>query len=144
MQYNFVTTWWQIHSQSLSSNHGTWKSQFSLNSPEKFETPDKRGSNSQERAEPSRQLPAPQPTPTHKLSMTFTVQNISISQPVCAPSQLLHTCSLAEHEKLEKSPWLHSNNWKHQCYQHSSCTKSKPQQLLGGNLTLPQPKPGQL
>jgi len=22
--------------------------------------------------------------------------------------------------ETEKSPWFHSNNWKHQCYQHSS------------------------
>jgi len=34
------------------------------------------------------------------------VQNISTGQlgelPGCAPSQLLHTCSLAEHRKLKK------------------------------------------
>ena len=45
-------------------------------------------------------------------------------------------------ETGEKSPWLHSNNQKHQCYQRSSCTKSKSQQLLGGKLTLSQPKLG--
>jgi len=27
--------------------------------------------------------------------------------------------------EIRKSPWFHSNSWKHQCYQHSSCTKSK-------------------
>jgi len=43
-----------------------------------------------------------------------------------------------------KSPWFHSSNWKHQCYQHSSCPKSKTQQLLRGKLTLSQPKPGQM
>jgi len=30
-------------------------------------------------------------------------------------------------ETGKKSPWFHSNNWKHQCYQHSSRTKSKTQ-----------------
>jgi len=59
---------------------------------------------------------------------------------VCTPSQPLHTCSSAEYEKLEKSPWFLSNSWKHQCYQHSSCTKSKTQQLLGGKLTVSQLK----
>jgi len=94
----------------------------------------------------SRELPAPQPTLIHKLSMTPMVWNISIGQTDCvsgcALSQLLHTCSLAEYEKQEKSPWFHSNNWKLQCYQHSFCTKSKAQQLLRGSLTLSQPKPG--
>ena len=42
-----------------------------------------------------------------------------------------------------KIPWFLSNNWKHQCYQHSFHAKSKTQQLLGGKLTLSQPKPGQ-
>jgi len=41
-----------------------------------------------------------------------------------------------------KSPCFHSNNWKHQRYQHSSHTKSKTQQLLEGKLILSQPKPG--
>ena len=90
----------------------------------------------------------PQSTPIHKLSMMFMVWNISIGQPGslpgCAPSQLLHTHSWAEYEKLEKSLWFHRNNWKHQCYLHSSHTKSKIQQLLGGKLTLTQPKPGQV
>jgi len=34
--------------------------------------------------------------------MTSIVWNISIGQLGCAPSQLLHACSLAEYEKLEK------------------------------------------
>jgi len=42
---------------------------------------------------------------THKQSITFMVCNV-ISQlgylSGCAPSQLLHTCSLAAYEKLEK------------------------------------------
>jgi len=58
----------------------------------------------------SREPPAPQPTPIHKPSMTFMVRNISIGQLVClcgcAPSQLLHTCTSAEDQKLEKVPDL--------------------------------------
>jgi len=42
-----------------------------------------------------------------------------------------------------KSPSFHSNYWKCQCYQHSSRTKSKTQQLLGGKLTLFLLKSGQ-
>ena len=38
-----------------------------------------------------------------------------------------------------KSPWFLSNNWKHQCYPHSSGTKSKKQQLQGGKLSLLKP-----
>jgi len=38
--------------------------------------------------------------------MTFMVRNIAVGQPGylsdCAPSQLQHTCSLAEYKKLEK------------------------------------------
>jgi len=56
--------------------------------------------------EKSREMPAPQPTPIHKLSMMSMVWNIYVGQlgylPGYAPSQTLHTCSLAEHEKLEK------------------------------------------
>jgi len=48
----------------------------------------------------------PQPTPIHKLSMTSVVWNISIGQlgymSGCASSKLLHTCTLAECEKLGK------------------------------------------
>ena len=94
----------------------------------------------------TRQLPGPWPAPVYKLSMTSMVWNISFGQPGClpgrAPSQLRHTCSFAEHGGLKNSPWFLSNNWKRQCHQHSSHTKSKTQQLLGGKLTLPQPKPG--
>jgi len=63
--------------------------------------------------------------------------------PGCAPSQVLHICSLAEPEKLEKSPWFYSNSRKHPCYQQPSHTKSKTQQLLRGKLTLSQGKPRQ-
>jgi len=37
----------------------------------------------------------------HKLSRMSVVWNISIGQLGLAPSQLLHTCSLAEHGKLK-------------------------------------------
>ena len=57
--------------------------------------------------------------------------------PGYAPYQLLHTCSIDEYGTGE-SPWFLSNNWKHQCHQHSSCTKPKTQQLLKGKLTLSQ------
>ena len=45
--------------------------------------------------------------------------------------------------EMGKSLWFHSNRWKHQCYQHSSCTKSKTEQLLRRQLTPSRPKPGQ-
>jgi len=49
---------------------------------------------------------APRLTPIHKPSMTSMVWNISVGRlgpaACCAPSQLLHTCSLAGHGKLEK------------------------------------------
>ena len=59
--------------------------------------------------------------------------------PGSAASQLLHISWIWE---TEKSPWFRSNNRKHQCYQNSSGTKSRTQQLLRGKLTLSQPKPG--
>ena len=92
--------------------------------------------------------PAPQRAPVHKLSTTSMVWNNSIGLlgclSGCAPCQLLPTCSSAEYEKLEKGSWFHSNNWKHQCYQHFSCSKCRRQQLLRGKLTLSQLKPGQV
>jgi len=49
-------------------------------------------------------IPAPQPTAVHKLSMMSVALNISIGQlgclSGCAPSQFLHTWSLAEYEKI--------------------------------------------
>jgi len=62
----------------------------------------------------------------------------------CAPSQLLHTCSLGEYEKVKKVLDFIAATQKHQCYQHSFRTKSKSLQLLRGKLILSQPKPGQL
>jgi len=48
----------------------------------------------------------PWPSPVHKLGMTSLVWNTSIGQlgflSGCAPSQLLHTCSLAEYGRLEE------------------------------------------
>jgi len=84
--------------------------------------------------------------PSPKINVTSTVWNISTGQPGClsghAPSQVPHTFSLAECEKLVKSPWFHSNSWKHQCYQPSTGTKSQTQHLLRRKLTLSQLKPG--
>ena len=71
--------------------------------PKKFELPDKRGFELKETEE---LIPAPRSTPIYKQSMTSMVWNISIGQlgtlPGCVPSQLLHTCSLAEHGRLQK------------------------------------------
>jgi len=73
--------------------------------PEKFELLAKRGFELMEKRE-KRKIPAPWPTPINKLSVTSMVWNISIGQlsyqSGSAPSQLLHTCSLAEHGRLEK------------------------------------------
>jgi len=48
----------------------------------------------------------PQPTPIDNLNLTSMVWSISPGQlgrlSGCAPSQLPHTCSSAEHEKLER------------------------------------------
>jgi len=72
--------------------------------------------------------------------MMSKVWNISVGQPgylpACAPSQLLHTCPLAECEKLEKVLYFRATAENHQCHQRSSPVKSKTQQLLGGKLTL--------
>ena len=46
--------------------------------------------------------------------------------------------------EIGEIPLFHNNNWKYQCDQHSSHTESKTQQLLGGTLTLSQPKLGHL
>jgi len=61
----------------------------------------------------------------------------------CALSQLLHACSLAEHGKLKTVLDFLATTETPVYYQLSSHTKSKTQQLLGGKLTLSQPKPGQ-
>jgi len=74
------------------------------------------------------------------------VWNISISQLglaawlcfLSAPAHLLISWIF----ETWKGPWFLSN-WKHQCYQPSSHTTPKAQQLLGGKLSLSQPKPGQ-
>ena len=103
-------------------------------------------SNSQKTGRAVSPLP-PQPTPIPKPSTVFMVCSISNSQlgclSGCAPSQLLHTCSLAGYEKLGKSPLFHSNKWKHQCYQHFSRTKSRMEKVLGGRLIMSQLKWGQ-
>ena len=91
-------------------------------------------------------VPDPQPTSICILSMMSTIWNISTGQlglaawlcSLPAPAHLL----FSQTWETEKSPWFPRKNWKHQCYQHSSHTKSKTQQLLGGKLTLSQLKPG--
>jgi len=76
--------------------------------------------------------------------MTAVLWNISTGQLGVAAwlcsLQLPHTSSLAEHKTLEKVLDFLATT-EHQCYHHSSHTKSK-QQLLGGKLTLSQPKAG--
>jgi len=109
---------------------------------EKFELPETRVFELTEQ-----RIPAPWSNPIYILSMTSMVWNISIGRlglaaclcPLPAPVHLL----LSWTWETGKSPWFLSNNWNHQCYQHSSHTKSKPQQLLGRKLTLSKPKPGQ-
>jgi len=75
------------------------------------------------------------------------VWNIPISQlgclPGCAPSQLLHTGSSAEHQKPKKVLDFLATT-KNISYQHSCQPKSKAQQLLGGKLIVSQLKPGKL
>jgi len=61
---------------------------------------------------------------------------------VYAPSQLLHICSFAEYGTREKVLDFLATTKNLQYYQHSSCSKAKPQQLLGWKLTLSQLKPG--
>jgi len=82
---------------------------FSLNSPISQNSPNSRKKrlNSWESLNSrKKRIAAPQPTPIHKLSRTPMVWNISVGQlgwlSGCAPSQLLHTCSLAEHGKLKE------------------------------------------
>jgi len=75
------------------------------NFEKKFKLLDKRGFEPTEKQQ-STELPAPRSTPTPKLSVASMVWNISIHQLDYlygyVPSQLLHSCSSAEHEKLEE------------------------------------------
>jgi len=88
-------------------------------------------------------LPA-QPTSIHKLSMPSMVWNISAGLAAWPCSLPAPACLLISWIwETGRSPWFLGNSWKPQCYQHSSHTKSKTQQLLRGKLTLSQPKPGQ-
>jgi len=71
-------------SQSLSSDHGIpeimnfEKFPKKTELPEKFELPNKRGFKLTETI--GAEIPAPRPTPIHKLSMMSMVWNISIGQ----------------------------------------------------------------
>jgi len=55
---------------------------------------------------PRKEVPAPQPTPIYKLSMTSMVWSILSASlgwlPGCAPSQLPHTCMPVEFGSLKK------------------------------------------
>jgi len=72
-------------------------------------------------------IPAPQPTPICKLSLVCILWNISTGQlgslAGYAPSQHLHTCSLAENEKMKKVLDFLATTENISVYQHSSCTK---------------------
>ena len=143
----------RLRSQSLSSSVRTqnlWISLISqiLWNSQKKDCTGKVWSPRQERIwiHGKENIPAPWPTPIYKLSMMSMVGNISIGQlglaawlcSLPAPAHLL----LSWTGETGKSPWFHSNNWKYQCYQCSSRTKSNTQQLLRGKLTISQPKPG--
>jgi len=71
--------------------------------PKGTKLPDKSGF---ELKEKRRADSCPPTNPVHKLSVTSMVWDISPGLlgwlAVCGPSQLLHTCLLAEYEKLEK------------------------------------------
>jgi len=77
--------------------------------------------------------------------MKLVVRNISLGQlgyqPVCAPSQLLHTWSLAAHGRLEEALDLLSTTENVSVI--NILLKSKIKELVGGKLTLSQLKPGQ-
>ena len=142
----------QLCHQSSSSNPGTrnlWILQIWRNSqkdwtPGKVRTPPQK---IRKKEKKRRRISAPWQTPVYKLGLTSMVWNISVGQlglaaRLCslpAPAHLLVSWTW----ETRKSPWFLSNNWKQQCYQHSSHTKSKTQQLLGGKLTPSQLKPGQ-
>jgi len=100
--------------------------------PEEFELLDKRGFELLENEKP--RAPCPRPTPIRKPSMMSTVWSISTGQLglsawLCSLPMPAHLLTRWTWE-TGKSPWFHSSNWKHQCYQHSSA-KPKTQQLPG-------------
>ena len=105
--WNPQVSWSSLFLQILANIQGLYNLPNSWKKnklPEKFELLSKRIQTHGN--EKSREFLAPQPTPIPKISMTSMVWNISVGQPGClsgcAPSQLLHTCLLAESEKLEK------------------------------------------
>jgi len=118
-------------SQSLSSDHGTQKSWILLHSQKSSNSWTKQDLNSQKRV--SR---APRPTHIHKVSTMSMVWSISTGQlglaawlcSLPAPAHPLVSWTW----ETGRSPWFPIKNWKHQCYQHS--TKSKTQQLQRGKL----------
>jgi len=86
----------------LQTSQNFWKK---TKLPEKCKLLEKRGFELPEMRRADKDS-CPQPTRIHKLSRMSMVWNISIGKlgylSGCAPSQLLHTCSLAEQAKLEK------------------------------------------
>ena len=94
-----------------------------------------------------KEVPAPQPTPIHKMSMMPMVWNISIAQ-LGLTAWLWSLPALARLLiswiwETGTSPWFLSNSWKLQCCQHSSHAKCNTEQLLGRKLILAQLKSGQ-
>ena len=76
--------------------------------------------NSQKRLNSQKKrVPAPQPTPIYKLSMTPMVWNISMGQlgPAAWPCSLPAPALLliSPTWETEKNPWFLINNWKLQC-----------------------------
>ena len=112
--HNFLTTQWPIRSQSLSSNHGTWNSRFYKFRkipkkdwiPRKVQTQTRGDLNSWKR---QKLIPVPTSQPPF-INWAWrpwyeVLPPASLGWlPPCAPSQLLRSCSLAEHEKLDKVP----------------------------------------
>ena len=100
--------------------------------PKKFKFLDKKGFELTETRE--QRAPSPPSRPpfinwARRLwCVVFPLPSWAICLAVLPPSSWTPARSL--NARNWKSPWFLSSNWKHQCYQHSSHTKSKPQQLL--------------
>ena len=124
IQYNLLTVWQLIHSQPLNSDQRKPNSQILQSLQNSWKRPNSwRSSNSWKREDSKptenerEKIPAPQPTPIHKRSITSMVWNISIGQlglaawlwSLPAPAHLL----LSSVWETGKSPWFHSKNWKH-------------------------------
>jgi len=69
--------------------------------PDKFKLPAKRGFQLTEKRIKKKFLPPPPPARPHS-ETEHAVYDTELGLPGCAPSQLLHTCLLAEYGRLEK------------------------------------------